>query len=59
MYNKNIGESLECLFEEVKEEEEGYLIVGGDFNARTGYEGASIGTGKWSEEQVRKSRDSK
>lgn len=59
MYSRNIGESLECLFEEVKEEEEEYLIVGGDFNARTGCEGAPIGTGKWSEEQVRKSGGSK
>lgn len=46
------------LFKEVKEEEEGYLIVGGDLNARTGSErGEAIGTGGMREEQMRRSRD--
>lgn len=30
MYSQNIEESLECLFEEVKEEDEEFLILGGD-----------------------------
>lgn len=33
MYSQNIGESMEHLYEEIKEEDEGYLIVGGDLNA--------------------------
>lgn len=57
MYSQNIGESLECLFEKVKEEDEGFLILGGDFNARTGCEGGPIGTGKREEEPLRRSRD--
>lgn len=38
-------------------EEEGYLIIGGDFNARTGNEGGPTGMGRRKEEEIRKSRD--
>lgn len=30
MYSRNIGESMQHLYEEIDEEDEGYLIIGGD-----------------------------
>lgn len=57
MYSQNIGKSLEHLYEKIKKEDEGYLIVGGDRNARTGCERGPIRTGELRDEQMRKSRD--
>jgi len=43
--------------EEIEEEKEGYLIIGGDYNARTGNEGGPIVIDKKKEEETRRSRD--
>lgn len=48
---------MDRLFEEMKEEEEGYVIVGGDYNARTRSERGPIGTGEIKEETVRRFKD--
>jgi len=42
---------------EIEEEKEGYLMIGGDYNARTGNEGGPIVTGKKKEKKARRSRD--
>lgn len=57
IYSQNVEEPLETLMEEIQEAEKGYLMVGGDFNARTGNEGGPIGTGGKKEEEIRKSKD--
>lgn len=46
MYSQNIGKSLEHLYEKIKKENEEYLIVGGDLNAKTGCERSPIRTGE-------------
>lgn len=43
LYSQNMKE-MESVKNEIKEEEEGYVMLGGDFNARTG-EGGPIGKG--------------
>lgn len=43
-YSQNMKETMENLKNEIKESEEGYLILG-DFNARTGREEGPIGRG--------------
>ena len=35
-------ETLEELKKNIKEEEEGHIMIGGDYNARTGKEGGPI-----------------
>lgn len=57
VYSQNIEETLDTLMEEINEEEEGYLILGGDFNARTGEEGGPIGALRGEEKELRKSKD--
>lgn len=57
LYSQNIKEALGEVMKEMKEEEEGYLMIGGDFNARTGKEGDPIGAGEKKEEERRKSKD--
>lgn len=42
---------------EVQEEEEGYLMIGGDFNARTGNAGGPIEDGEKKVEEKRRSKD--
>lgn len=48
---------METLKEEIKEEEERYLMIGGDFNARTRDKGGPIETGEKKEEEGRRSKD--
>jgi len=43
--------------EEIKEEKEGYLMIGGDYNARTGNEEGPIVIDKREEKETRRSRD--
>lgn len=57
LYSQNIKEILEDIMREVKEEEEEFLMIGGDFNARTGNEGGPIGTEEKKEEEGRRSKD--
>lgn len=55
IYSQKIEETLEELKRKIKEEKEGHLLIGGDYNARTGNEGGPIyGTEK---EETRKSKD--
>lgn len=48
---------MELVKEEVKEEEEEYLILGGDFNTKTGNKEGPIKTGEKKEEEKRRSKD--
>lgn len=59
VYSQNVEESLKVIMEEVKvrENEEEYLIIEGDLNARTGNEGGPIGNGERKEEEKRRSKD--
>lgn len=57
MYSQNIKEVLEDVMREIKEEEEEYLIIGEDLNARTGDKGGPIGIGEKKEEEKRRLRD--
>lgn len=56
IYSQKIEETLEELKREIKEEEEGHLLIGGDYNARTGNEGGPI-YGMEKERQTKKSKD--
>lgn len=58
MYSQRIGEIVDYLNEEIKDEEEeqGYLLIGGDFNIRTDNEEGSIRI-EGIEDEERKSRD--
>ena len=56
IYSQKIEETLEELKREIKEEKEGHLMIGGDFNARTGNEGGPI-YGMEKERETRKSKD--
>ena len=42
IYSRNVQEILESIKEAVSEKEEDYVLIGGDFNARTGNKGGSI-----------------
>ncbi|XP_039302912.1 uncharacterized protein LOC120357160 [Solenopsis invicta] len=42
LYSQKIEETMKTLTEWIPEEEENYLLIGGDFNARTGSEGGPI-----------------
>lgn len=57
LYSQNMKETMESLKNEIKEEEEGYLILGGDFNTKTGREEGLIGRRGRKEEEARRSRD--
>lgn len=56
MYSQDIGKAMEDLMEEIKEKDEGYLMIG-DFNARTGNEGGPIESRRYEEEETRRSKD--
>lgn len=56
LYSQDIKEALDII-KEIKEEVEEYLMIGGDFNARTGNEGGLIGEGEKKEEKRRRSKD--
>lgn len=56
VYSQNVEENLKVIMEEIQENEENYLIIGGDLNARTGNEGGPIGRGERKEE-IRRSKD--
>jgi len=43
--------------EEIEEKKERYLMIGGDYNARTGSKGRPIVIGKKKEKETRRSRD--
>jgi len=58
IYSQKIEETMELLSEQIKEEEEDCLLVGGDYNARTGSEGGPIKEEKEEEkEEIRRSID--
>lgn len=57
LYSQNVKKTLEEMMKEIKEEEEEYLMTGGDFNARIGNKGMPIGTGEKKEGVGRKSKD--
>jgi len=57
VYSQNIEETLDSLMEKIEEKKEDYLMIGGDYNARTGNEGGPIVTGKKKEKEARRSRD--
>lgn len=42
IYSQNIEETQRKLEDNIREEEEGHLIIGGDWNARTGDEGGPV-----------------
>lgn len=42
LYSRRIKETMGPLLEHIQEEEEEYLLLGGDFNARTGSEGGPL-----------------
>lgn len=56
VYSQNIKDTLETIKREIKEENEEILILGGDWNARTGEEGGLIVEGIGNED-VRISKD--
>lgn len=56
IYSQNVEEIIESIKEEVPEEEEDYIMIRGDFNARTGIEGGQI---VYEEEKREKKRRSK
>lgn len=46
VYSQDIEETLRKLKEDIREEEEEHLIIGGNWNTRTGEEGRPIEIGK-------------
>lgn len=46
LYSQNIEKTLDSLLEKIEEDKEGYLVLGRDFNARTGDEEGPIRLGK-------------
>ncbi|XP_025074790.1 uncharacterized protein LOC112552838 [Pogonomyrmex barbatus] len=57
VYSHCIEETMEVLLEGIQEEKESHLIIGGDFNARTGNRGEPIEARERKGEEVRKSKD--
>lgn len=57
IYSQDMEETMEKLKEEIEEDKKGFLIIGGDFNARTGEEGGPIETRQKNENVGRKSKD--
>lgn len=42
VYSQNIEETMEIITEYIQEEKEEHLVIGGDYNARTGNRGGPI-----------------
>ena len=57
IYSQNVEEIMESIKETMPEEEEDYVLIGGDFNARTGNEGGPIVYDEEKGEEKRKSKD--
>ena len=57
IYCQKMEETLGELEENIKEEEEGYIMIGGDYNARTSKEGGPIVHGVEKGKEARKSKD--
>lgn len=59
LYSQNNEETLDNIWKEIEKEKEGYLMLRGHFNARTGTEGGSIGIGTGTERKEEVKRRSK
>lgn len=59
VYSQNNEETMDKIRKEIEEEKEDYLLLGGDFNARTGEEGGPIGMGNRTERKEEEKRRSK
>lgn len=59
VYSQNIEETMEIITEYIQEEKEEHLVIGGDYNARTGNRGGPIREDKEKEKEgeSRNSRD--
>ena len=57
IYSQNVEEIMESIKETMPEEEEDYVLIGGDFNARTGNEGGPIVYNEDKGVEKRKSKD--
>ncbi|XP_025997477.2 golgin subfamily A member 6-like protein 6 [Solenopsis invicta] len=57
LYSQKIEETVETLTEQIPEEEENYLLIGGDFNARTGNKGGPIEEEGEERSEIRRSID--
>lgn len=59
VYSQNIEETMEIITEYIQEEKEDHLVIGGDYNARTGNRGGLIREDKEKEKEgeSRNSRD--
>lgn len=55
IYSQNIEETIELIREQIEEEKEENLVVGGDFNARTGNKGGPV---REENGKVKETRDS-
>lgn len=56
VYSQDIEENMNILTDQIHEEEEEYVMIGGDYNARTGNEGGPI---REDNGRIRTSRDSR
>lgn len=56
VYSQDIEETMNTIMDQIHEEEGEYIMIGGDYNARTGKEGGPI---REDEGKVRTSRESK
>ncbi|XP_039304823.1 golgin subfamily A member 6-like protein 22 [Solenopsis invicta] len=57
LYSQKIEETVETLTEQIPEEEENYLLIEGDFNARTGNKGGPIEEEGEERSEIRRSID--
>lgn len=57
VYSQDVGYTMETIMERIQEEKEEHLVIGGDYNARTGNEGRSVREEEERDRETRKSRD--